>query len=615
MQIVLNSVSQSDLDDAQRMILPLLHLPKRVSSYTEVDDEQSILIPSFVPFHGRPFFRESELLSRWTRPSERLTTKKTKSTEENERLQEPSLVPSLNLVRKLVNRIYRKLPKGTENSTRFWDPTPAASISAKFGYMLYPHGHENSNNPGNSALSGSKAVDINFDRNLTFSPTSNGLLPFLKSLGPSRNGWHTVLKVTLIPSPFTREEHGAVLKYPEIVLSFNVSPASLQLKGIYAILDQSHTNVPLPSRTLDLRLVTKWLMKGSVALHEDPKVTKFCRELQQSYSQPDSKLRAPPTLELPIPRTIAEPSLAWKPRGQRKKIKRIWNPVVVQYTFASLEQHQKLLFDFDGHSLEYTGIEGGRIGGSYSEVEMSMRTPTPESWQQATITSKSDYIRPEDAPQKQEPKLIVSKGKDKLEEEDIREGEDTAEDMCDDAKLADSIEEKDLEEDAMIEDGTTEEGIAMEEEMDDDLTNPLNPPAAQKEVFIKSVFQLVEIASNPQTWVHKQPTGWFAGGMTDFTPVQKYAVGPNENEYGEDTEPEISIAEKTVTDVTNERINDWLKTREQEERKQKQVPTVLDLLNQMREEGDRLEALEAEVNAAGGNRFDGSGENKAEKAT
>ncbi|KAL9084433.1 MAG: hypothetical protein Q9165_008071 [Trypethelium subeluteriae] len=553
-EIILNSILQKDLDDAQRMLLPLLHLPKRISLTTMMDDtQQNDLIRSFVPYSSRPFTHASQLFSRWARPARRISSEPKPSTKENEGPSESVSACSDKFLSKLTNTILQQAPQNRtsiRHLTGYWRAGSAHRVSATLGHAIYPHSHDSENFLTNATQISSRMRDINFHKGLVFSPESSGLIPFLKHLDFPGQSWSTVLKFTLIPSPFTTEGPSAILEYPEIQLYFDVTPASLELRNISASITRSVVNILLPSQRSDLRIETKLLMYGTKDLFDHQNVSAFCSELRKSYIEADSKIRAPPSLRVPIPQRLPNSS---KPVNQKKdRIAVEAGPVMVDYLFATLEQQQVMQFDFDGHQLEFNGIEGGRLGGSYNEVRLKLKKH---------VSSKAQSLRSAVGPawlQTYHP----------IGQRQHRQSEGT------DDKAGESLHYSDQGIGTRPRNKKPGEDTAKTEASRSTL------PYSEVHSFVRSALHLTSLASNPRPSVYTQATGWRPGAVDYFKPIQKYDPGSDQNELDEAVEPDPSMAEKTVTDVTNERMNEWLEFKEHERQRAKEGLTIADLLRE-----------------------------------
>ncbi|KAF2231340.1 hypothetical protein EV356DRAFT_579299 [Viridothelium virens] len=571
-EIVLNSILQTDLDDAQRMLLPLLHLPKRISSTTTMDDsQQNDLIRSFVPYSSRPFTCASQLFSRWVQPAKRASKKPVSSTMENGGSSEPDLACSDEFISKLTNNISQQTFQNHTDPrqyTRYWRVAPTHRVSATLGHAIYPHSHDGENFLTNATQISSRTRGINFHKSLVFSPESSGLLPFLKHLDFEGQSWTTKLKLTLIPSPFTKEGPSAILEYPEIHLYFDVTPASLELRSICAPITLSITNVLLPSERSDLRIETKSLMHGTKDLLDHQNVSAFCSELRRSYIEANSKLRAPPSLRIPIPHPLPNSS---NPVQQEKNSIAIGaKPVMIDYMFATLEQHQGMAFDFDGNLLEFKGVEGGRIGGSYNEVNLKLKRHASGK-AQSSRSSAIGHARPQSYLQAGQRQHQESEGTD---------------------NEADGFHHYVAPQFGIRSRNREPKQDTTKTEAPEEVASRSTLPYSDVHSFIRSALRLTSLASNPRPSVYTQPMGWRPGAVDYFKPIQKYDPGSDQNELDEDFEPDPSMAAKTVTDVTNERMNEWLGVKERERWRQREGSTIADLLRGSDEETEGEEGIE-----------------------
>ena len=563
------------------MLLTLLRLPKTVTSTTVLVGQQDGLVRSFVPYSGRPFTLESQLFSRWTRPSQRAVSKGESAAVAIEESQEPDS-DSLRSVVSTLTALISQAPEELPYHAQYWSRLLPIKMSAALGQAIYPHGRESANFLRDFTHSKPSKKNIDFGKGLVFSPEASGLLPFLKQSKCLDQERLSLLKVVLLPSPLVRGPD-VIRKYPEIFLYFNVRPASLELADVFATVMRSHTNLLLPSKRVDIRIDTRYLVQGSKDLHDHPNIRQFCSELRRSYCQTGSKLRAPLSLKLPILKARGESpqlgneeeekvDLENEEKGRTELEGKIGNrrastskPIMVEYLFARLEQQQTLGFEFEGHKLEYNSVEGGRIGGSYDMVDLKFCSPLPSIGQSMSQDSKHDDIRPllqsqevSNQPQ-QEPEFEVQAR------------------PTDQLSNATGIVYRDIPE-------TELEGIAGEKEgkgelqhENIDLSGPLSSGVQH---FVQSALRLVELASNPRPSVHTQATGWLPGATKYFKSIQKYDPESDINEHDREASQDISLAEKTVMDVTNERISEWRGVQERQKQRRKAGMTMQDLLDE-----------------------------------
>ncbi|KAL9069068.1 MAG: hypothetical protein Q9157_006282 [Trypethelium eluteriae] len=327
---------------------------------------------------------------------------------------------------------------------------------------------------------------------------------------------------------------------------------------------QNHTD----PRQSDLRIETKSLMHGTKDLLDHQNVSAFCSELRRSYIEANSKLRAPPSLRIPIPHPLPNSS---NPVQQEKNSIAIGaKPVMIDYMFATLEQHQGMAFDFDGNLLEFKGVEGGRIGGSYNEVNLKLKRHASGK-AQSSRSSAIGHARPQSYLQAGQRQHQESEGTD---------------------NEADGFHHYVAPQFGIRSRNREPKQDTTKTEAPEEVASRSTLPYSDVHSFIRSALRLTSLASNPRPSVYTQPMGWRPGAVDYFKPIQKYDPGSDQNELDEDFEPDPSMAAKTVTDVTNERMNEWLGVKERERWRQREGSTIADLLRGSDEETEGEEGIE-----------------------
>lgn len=169
------------------------------------------------------------------------------------------------------------------------------------------------------------------------------------------------------PSPWTIQD--TFEYFPPLEMTLMVDPHTGEAgnPNLVAVLSESIADFLLPSQSCDLRFLRRVkvpLSLGSPGVTAEG-VTKeeVARFMGESNLNPISgdKLRASPQIKVSIPPQMME-HCPNAPTGE------------VDYIFTGMEFRRELKYDWVGHSLHYSVVEGGVSGGRKPEVKLVCRT-------------------------------------------------------------------------------------------------------------------------------------------------------------------------------------------------------------------------------------------------
>ncbi|KAI9702212.1 MAG: hypothetical protein M1820_006294 [Bogoriella megaspora] len=387
--ITINGLDQGGVEDAQRMILSLITPPRRAGSDVFIDRSQAV-IRNILPFSGRPFNRTNIMFVRHSGAFPHVSRTKGLGGAIRQGVAETEKPTPESLRKKLLDTISIESPASQSlfrlgsDTAKSWNLITDKVVSATVGQILESfEGPLRITSPSKDKKKQSpRASRINFDKGVTFSSDVPGLLPFLSSLGRPAKKYRTTLELVLLPSPFTHTGPVALQQYPEVRIHFKVTPTSLDLHGIYATAKKSATYAAMLSFAADLKVENEVLLAGSRSLSKHPDLRRYCNELKKSFLEGnETKLRAPFTLRLPVPRVSDKAKTKTSPKNKTGTTKTHTEEHTIEYTLAELKQRQSIGFEFEGFRLMYTSIEGGKIGGNQDELKLFMYKPSTKSFQ------------------------------------------------------------------------------------------------------------------------------------------------------------------------------------------------------------------------------------------
>ncbi|KAM3073003.1 hypothetical protein ACMFMG_008722 [Clarireedia jacksonii] len=183
------------------------------------------------------------------------------------------------------------------------------------------------------------------------------------------------------PNPWAEQTGGgrigseALAMFPLIEMRFSINHKyrHAQLRDVKAIKSSDTSDLMLPQSTFDLRfqhrvashMIPIYGPRGSRVF--SPSIESFVAKCNLDLDS-DRPLETPASIKIPMADHICSPgarSLV-DTQGQFKDHKQF----PVDYLFAGLEYRNTMVFDFDGWETTYTTIEGGKAGGSGSELRL-----------------------------------------------------------------------------------------------------------------------------------------------------------------------------------------------------------------------------------------------------
>jgi hypothetical protein len=238
-----------------------------------------------------------------------------------------------------------------------WDRKMFTTTSAIVGHIL----HETPDVSDVTALS--SRVPTN--RHVIFRPETMRLSRFLGAMEIPNALPKTSLVMRFLPSPWTAAGSRTLAEFPPLEMHFAVHPETkdLELKDVIAVVASTASDVMLPALPLDLR----FQQRSTARLHtlyryQLPQITNFLKASQLNITQ--GRLETPPSLNLPIARHLCTPVAQGTPSGT------LDDCVDVEYLFAGLEYRNTLSLNFEGWSLVYTSVEGGKADGRRGELSL-----------------------------------------------------------------------------------------------------------------------------------------------------------------------------------------------------------------------------------------------------
>lgn len=288
-----------------------------------------------------------------------------------------------------------------ETESPIWPEKPrVSSWKARVGLSLHDLQDQDSF-PGANGLFSSSENPAAFPKQV-FSfqvPSLLGLLSGGSRASPWARGLHrrTALTAHLIPSPLEQMGVLASASLPTVQLRFRVegagrpSPDSTRmsatlpdgkhivLKDIRAIISSEAVQVNLPSHAADLRFEREVVMPLR-HYTRDSRIRSFVEAIFESMAT-DAALRAPPALQLSIPRMVVESSSEWPQHaagsveapGGSEEVNQD-QTVVAKYLFAGFEYQEQRRYDLTvlgpDHIATVHSTEAGMTGGRRLELSL-----------------------------------------------------------------------------------------------------------------------------------------------------------------------------------------------------------------------------------------------------
>lgn len=250
--------------------------------------------------------------------------------------------------------------KGTgpqQDESSIWHLRPVIQTYISFGQIL--HEIPVTFSPGLIPID---TIDDSSPR--AFSPALPSLSSLFNSIEASDSLPAGSLNMRFEPSPWqTGVLHlGRILPAVEMRFSVDSETKSVKIEDILAISDITSTDVMLPDRVIDLRFEQKTVYRDHGELRKKSQVQDFIQASQLDLEH--GQLQTPPRIILPIPAAIC------KKLGPEKANTMEVDTVEVEYLFTGLDYRSTLHYEFDGWSLLYTSVEGGKAGGRRGELKL-----------------------------------------------------------------------------------------------------------------------------------------------------------------------------------------------------------------------------------------------------
>ncbi|PQE07101.1 respiratory complex assembly rmp1 protein [Rutstroemia sp. NJR-2017a BVV2] len=201
------------------------------------------------------------------------------------------------------------------------------------------------------------------------------------------------------PNPWAEQTDGgligakALTAFPliEMRFSINFKYRQAKLRDVRAITSADTSDLMLPQSKYDLRFqhrVSSYMIPFHGPLEDrqfSPSIESFVGKCNLDLAS-DRPLETPASLIIPMADHICSPGARSliDPQGRFEGHKLF----PVDYLFAGLEYRNTMAFDFDGWETTYTTIEGGKAGGSGSELRLlPIRTDQQPAYEEEFMQS------------------------------------------------------------------------------------------------------------------------------------------------------------------------------------------------------------------------------------
>jgi hypothetical protein len=199
-----------------------------------------------------------------------------------------------------------------------------------------------------------------------FSSTLPGLSRLLTQLKMPQNSLFTEenLEYKLLPLPPKEQTNDSGKIYPRLSLRFLTNQnGTTRFRGLGAFLGEHITDAIIPDLATDIRFKKRqmvWLYYATT----DNNVRAYLDAIEKNVQGGD-RLTAPRVLKLKIPTwTIRDPKTTVQDEWKKKDF------IEMNYLFAGIEHRQIMRMGFQGHSLTYTAVQAGQLGGKRGELEL-----------------------------------------------------------------------------------------------------------------------------------------------------------------------------------------------------------------------------------------------------
>ncbi|OCL08393.1 hypothetical protein AOQ84DRAFT_340442 [Glonium stellatum] len=377
---MVRGAKKEQVEDAERCLLAMLNLYPIDNSLAlsntrkEKDKRQSIVLSA--AFKSALDYRyRDQRLGRWTHavvrnPSgERSTTQSTVPKEQIEASQSSTDHIEMQVIRAIQRPVVVWSLQSDEKFRRkgsepIWSRIAETRVCAAFGHILHPM------QDGPSAAS----IKSNFDirgvsktmSKTVFSSTLPGLSRLLTQLELPPNSLFTeeTLEYKFLPLPSKEQTDDSGKIYPRLLLRFLiVEDRTLRFRGLGIFLGEHITDAIIPDLTTDIKF-KKQQMVWFRSPDADENIRTYLDTIKENF-QGGGRLTAPRLLKLKVPTwTIRDPNIIIQEEWEKQDF------VEMNYLFAGIEHRQIMRMDFHGHSLTYTSVQAGQLGGKRGELEL-----------------------------------------------------------------------------------------------------------------------------------------------------------------------------------------------------------------------------------------------------
>jgi hypothetical protein len=384
---------RTPFDVARRLVLTAGEFSDRVSSSLGSRDLPQSSKGSFVSFPNIEGLGWRDRLRKWTRwatPLSKLETEKPEIEQDNpskpeETTEKKSSNADYSLAEALASFNLQETKEGSQQSISssnlqtdkesvYWDNEYQSTSSALLGTILHHHPNPSNNHSSIIQPSDSSAVINSFS---TKFPNLTRVLANSRIERKSRS-----LVMHFQPNPFFKLPSAenavgsAVLSvFPPVEIRFSIDiKKEITLQEIRAIIATKNSDIMLPDSPNDIRFQQKTSSKLNGILE---RVSDFLERSNLSLRAGQEKLDTPPSIIFPIASHLCK-----KPGFEILGLENMKNEMQeVEYLFTGLQLENGIEMDFEGWSLLYTSVEGGKAGGRRGELRL-----------QAIRTKPSDYL-------------------------------------------------------------------------------------------------------------------------------------------------------------------------------------------------------------------------------
>jgi hypothetical protein len=255
-----------------------------------------------------------------------------------------------------------------------WKQDMDMDISASYGHVLH---HAKSDARVAVASKGVPKLQPDNSLFLKRVPNLSRVIPHL-GLSQSTEG-QEIVSFKLLPSLAKIEMSGSIKVFnrvelfPEIYVEFVVknepdSSRSAQLHQVYAKVQEKLLDAMLPTCATDIRFRRSVVAQADVQSIVLNQTMKEFLQQAQSHCMGYGNLQNPSPVKITVPKRMLQQKTGNKsgegvPHSDHKD---------VYYIFASVEKRHAIPFVFAKHDVSYTGVDAGKIGGSWQELSIHM---------------------------------------------------------------------------------------------------------------------------------------------------------------------------------------------------------------------------------------------------